>query len=66
MISVDSQKLLPVKKNQKFELKPEDKLQVDFRHLAYYTLLWIAYVDNHYNLHYILKAKISRYPKRME
>jgi len=28
-------------------------------------LLWIACVDDYYNLHYIPKIKYSKYPRRM-
>jgi len=28
--------------------------------------LWIACVNNHCNLHYILKAKIGRYPRKIK
>ena len=50
----------------KFELELEDELRVNPRHLAYYTLSWIMYVDDHCNLHYVLKAKVGRYLRRME
>ena len=31
-----------------FKLKDKDKLRVNLRHLAYYILAWIIYVDNIY------------------
>jgi len=65
-VPVDSQKMLLLKRNCKFELKLEDKTQINPKHLVYYTLLWIACVDDYYNIYYILKAKHGRYPKRME
>ena len=65
-VPVDSQKMLLLGRGYKFKLKLENKLKIDLKHLAHYTLLWIACVDNHCNLYYILKAKIGRYPKRME
>ena len=58
--------MLPVKRGQKFELKLEDEEQINFKHSAHYTLSWIACVDNHCNIHHVLKAKHNRYPKRME
>ena len=66
LIPVDSQKTLLLKKDHKFKLKLKDKLKINPKYLAYYTLLWIACVDNHCNLHYILKAKIGKYPRKME
>ena len=65
-VPVDGQKVLLLGRGCKFKFKLEDKLRIDPRHSAYYTLLWIAYVDNHCNLHHVLKTKVSRYPRRME
>jgi len=41
----------------RFKLKDKDKLRVNLSYLAYYTLLWIACVDNIYNMHRVLKDK---------
>ena len=65
-VPVNSQKTLLLKRGYKFKLEPEDKPRINLKHPAYYTLLWIACVDDYCNLHYILKAKVSKYPKRME
>ena len=65
-VKADSQKSLPLKQNHKFKPEEQDKLKVNPRHLTHYILLWIACVDDYYNLHYILKAKHSKYPKRTE
>ena len=65
-VPADGQKVSLLGRGQRFELKSEDKPKVDLKHLVYYTLLWIACVDNHCNLHYIPKAKIGRYPKKMK
>ena len=65
-VPANGQKTLLLKRGCKFELKLENKLRVDLKHLVYYTLLWIMCIDNHYNLYYILKAKVGRYLKRME
>ena len=58
--------MLPVGRGYKFKLKPENETQINPRYLVYYMLLWIAYIDNHYNIYYVLKAKHSRYPKRIK
>jgi len=65
-VPADSQKMLSLKRDCKFKLKLKDELKVDLKHLVYYTLLWIACVDNHCNLHYVLKAKIGRYPRKIK
>jgi len=36
---------------ERFKLKDKDKLKVNLKHLVYYTLAWIIYVDNIYNIH---------------
>ena len=66
LVPVNNQKTLLLEKSHKFKLKLKDKLQVNPRHPAYYTLLWIICVDNHCNLYHILKAKVSRYPRRIK
>ena len=66
LVPVDSQKLLPIKRGQKFKLKLEDKLQVNPRHSIHYTLSWIACVDDYCNIHYILKTKHGRYPRKIK
>ena len=64
LVNVDSQKLLPLRCSQKFKLKKQNKFKINSRHPVYYILLWIACVDDYCNLHYILKAKHSKYPKK--
>ena len=49
--------LIVREKNYRFKLKDENKLRVNLKYLAYYTLLWIAYIDNYYNMYRILKVK---------
>ena len=66
LVNADSQKLLPLRWGCKFKLKKQDKLRIDLKHLAYYILLWIACVDDYCNLHYVPKAKHSKYLKRTE
>jgi len=41
----------------KFKLKDKDKLRVNLKYIAYYTLLWIACVDNIYNMYRAPKDK---------
>jgi len=46
-------------------MQKDDKLKVNLKHLAHYTLLWIAYIDNYYNIHKILKVRNHKYLVRM-
>jgi len=48
-----------------FEKEENNKLRVDPKHLAYYTLLWIIYIDNYYNIYKALKKKNYKYLVRM-
>jgi len=41
----------------RFKLKDKDKPKVNLSYLVYYTLLWIAYIDNAYNIYRALKDK---------
>ena len=43
----------------------EDKPWDDFKHLVYYILLQIAYVDDYYKMHQYLKQKVKQYLKRI-
>jgi len=68
----DWQFSIPVKESLKlairrniFKKEEDDKLRVDLKHLVHYTLLWIAYIDNYYNMHKVLKKKNHKYPVRM-
>ena len=45
-------------RNKQFEITEDNKPKVNLKHPAHYTLLWIAYVDNLYNIHFILKKKL--------
>ena len=47
---------------QRFKLKDEDKLKVNLRHLAHYTLAQIACVDDIYNMHKKPKEKKPKIP----
>ena len=49
----------------RFKLKGEDKLRVNLKYIVYYTLSWIAYVDDIYNIHRAPKDKNWKYPVRI-
>ena len=49
----------------RFKLKDKDKLRVNLKNAAYYTLLWIACVDNMCNMHRAPKDKNRKYPVRI-
>ena len=50
---------------QRFKLKDKDKLRVDLKHLAYYILAQIVYIDNQCNIYKALKAKNKKYLVRI-
>ena len=50
---------------QRFKLKNKDKLRVNLKHLAYYILVYIIYIDNQYNIYKALKAKNKKYLVRI-
>jgi hypothetical protein len=50
---------------ERFKLKSKDELRVDLKHLAYYILVWIAYIDNIYKIYKVLKVKNKKYLVRM-
>jgi len=49
----------------RFKLKNKDKLRVNLKHTAYYILLWIAYMDNMYNIYRAPKDKNRKYLVRI-
>ena len=49
----------------RFKLKKEDKLRVDLKHPAYYTLLQIICVEDMCNIHRVPKDKHWKYPRKM-
>ena len=49
----------------RFKLKSEDKLRVNLKHAAHYTLLWIAYMDNICNIYKAPKDKNWKYLVRI-
>ena len=38
-------------------MQEDNKLKVNPKHLAHYTLLWIVYIDDYYNIHKTPKKK---------
>ena len=57
--------LIVRERNYRFKLKDENELRVNPKYLAYYTLLWITYMDNYYNIYRILKVKNWKYLVRI-
>jgi len=49
----------------RFKLKNKDELRVNLKYTAYYILLWIAYIDNIYNIYRALKDKNWKYLVRI-
>ena len=66
LVNMDNQKSLPQRQNQRFKLEEQNEPKVDPRHLAHYTLLWIACINDYFNLHYMPKTKHSKYPRKTE
>jgi hypothetical protein len=50
---------------KRFKLKDKDKLRVNLKHLAYYILVWIIYIDNIYKIYKALKVKNKKYLVRI-
>jgi hypothetical protein len=50
---------------KRFKLKSKDKPRVDLKHLAYYILAWIVYIDDIYKIYKILKVKNKKYLVRI-
>jgi len=48
-----------------FKVEEDDKLRVNLKYLAHYTLLWIAYIDDYCDIHETPKARNYKYPVRM-
>ena len=46
---------------ERVKLKNKDELRVNLKHLVYYTLLWIVYVDNICNIYRTSKDKYCKY-----
>jgi hypothetical protein len=50
---------------KRFKLKVKDKLRVNLKHLVYYILAWIIYIDNIYKIYKALKVKNKKYLVRI-
>ena len=48
-----------------YSKQDEDELQNNPKYLAYYTLSWIAYIDNYCKIHQYPKQKAKRYLKKI-
>jgi len=46
-------------------MQKDDKLRVNLKHLVYYTLAWIIYIDDYYNIYKALKEKNYKYLVRI-
>ena len=46
-------------------MQEDNKLRVNLKHLAYYTLLQIAYIDNYYNIYKTPKERNYKYLVKM-
>jgi len=46
-------------------MQKDNKLRVDLKHLAHYTLLWIVYIDNYYNIYKAPKKRNYKYLVRI-
>jgi len=49
----------------RFKFKDKDELRVNLKHIVYYTLSWIACMDNIYNIHRAPKDKNQKYLVRI-
>ena len=50
---------------ERFKLKDKDELRVNLKHLVYYILAWIAYINNMCNMYRTPKDKYRKYLIRM-
>ena len=50
---------------ERFKLKDKDKPRVNLKHLAYYILAQIVYIDNQCSIYKALKIKAKRYLVRI-
>jgi len=46
-------------------MQKDNKLRVNLKYLAHYTLLWIVYIDNYCNIYKVPKARNYKYPVRI-
>jgi hypothetical protein len=50
---------------ERFKLRSKDKPRVNLKHLAYYILAWVVYIDDIYKIYKALKVKYKKYLVRM-
>jgi len=48
-----------------FKIEEDDKLRVNLKYLAHYTLSWIIYIDDYYNIYETPKARNYKYLVRI-
>ena len=46
-------------------MQENNKLRVNLKYLAHYMLLWIAYINNYYNIYKMLKKRNYKYLVRI-
>jgi len=46
-------------------MQENNKLRVNLKHLVHYTLLWIVYIEDYYNIYKTLKKKNYKYLARI-
>jgi len=46
-------------------MQEDNKLRVNLRHLVYYILVWIIYINDYYNIYKALKEKNYKYLVRI-
>jgi len=46
-------------------MQEDDKLKVNLKHLVHYTLSWIVYIDDYYDIYKVLKARNHKYLVRI-
>jgi len=46
-------------------MQEDNELRVNLKHLVYYTLLWIVYINNYCNIYKALKKRNYKYLVRM-
>jgi len=46
-------------------MEEDNELRVNLKYPVYYTLLWIVYIDDYYNIYKTLKARNYKYLVRI-
>ena len=50
---------------ERFKLRDKDKPRVNLKHLIYYILVWIVYIDNQCSIYKVLNVKVKQYLVRI-